>query len=351
MKRTSKIVSLFFLTLVLAGLLLVNTVSCQGTEAYSINSNGIITPATSQITHSGNTYSFVGDLSGSISVSANNIIIDGNGYTLEGPVGIGIWLNEVNNVTIKNLSVNGFSMSGIYLTHSSNNTICYNDLSSNDYSGLDLENASNNNNIFANNFTGNYFSGVRLSDNSPMPNVGSGSDYNNIYENNITANLYGVFIGNSSNNEIYNNKIVNNTGPGIEVASSSNNRFYLNNVVGNSPNAKVGGEIDYFTGSGIGGLGANIWDNGSAGNYWGDYTSKDSNHDGVGDTTYKIDANNIDNHPLMASFGAMALSPENKQSTLSIQNILIVSAVALSAALMIAGLIYNHKKRQSKCEK
>jgi heme/copper-type cytochrome/quinol oxidase subunit 2 len=53
----------------------------------------------------------------------------------------------------------------------------------------------------------------------------------------------------------------------------------------------------------------------------------------------------------MDSFGAMALSPENRQSTLSIQNILIVSVVALSVALMFAGLIYNHKKRQSKCEK
>ena len=42
--------------------------------------------------------------------------------------------------------------------------------------------------------TDNSFSGVRLSNNSPIPNVGSPSDFNNIYENNITANLqYGVF--------------------------------------------------------------------------------------------------------------------------------------------------------------
>jgi len=184
-----------------------------------------------------------------------------------------------------------------------------------------------------------------------MPNVGSGSDYNNMYENNITANLYGVFIGNSSNNQIYINKIVNNTGPGIEVASSSNNRFYLNDVFGNSPNAKVVGEIDCFIGSGIGGLGANIWDNGSDGNYWGDYTGKDSNYDGVGDTTYRIDATNIDNYPLIVSFGAMALSSENKQSSLPIQNMLIVTAVGLSAALVGAGLLYNHKKKQIKCEK
>ena len=98
-------------------------------------------------------------MSGSISVSASNIIIDGNGYALEGPVVMGIWLNDINNVTIQNLSINGFSMSGIYLTHSSDDTICYNNLSSNDYSGLDLENASNNNAIFGNNFGQLFFWG------------------------------------------------------------------------------------------------------------------------------------------------------------------------------------------------
>ena len=41
---------------------------------------------------------------------------------------------------------------------------------------------------------------------------------------------------------------------------------------------------------------ANIWDNGypSGGNYWSDYNGTDSNGDGIGDTPYVIDANNLE---------------------------------------------------------
>ena len=34
------------------------------------------------------------------------------------------------------------------------------------------------------------------------------------------------------------------------------------------------------------------------GNYWDDYTGSDTNGDGIGETPYIIDENNIDNYPL-----------------------------------------------------
>ena len=44
------------------------------------------------------------------------------------------------------------------------------------------------------------------------------------------------------------------------------------------------------------------WDDGAEGNYWGDYSGKDSDMDGFGDAPYAIDENNQDNHPLMGLF-------------------------------------------------
>ena len=38
------------------------------------------------------------------------------------------------------------------------------------------------------------------------------------------------------------------------------------------------------------------------GNYWNDYVGVDNNLDGVGDTPYLINANNIDRYPLMYPF-------------------------------------------------
>jgi hypothetical protein len=43
----------------------------------------------------------------------------------------------------------------------------------------------------------------------------------------------------------------------------------------------------------------NVWDSGTTGNYWSNYTGVDNNGDGVGDTPYIINRNNKDNYPLM----------------------------------------------------
>ena len=54
----------------------------------------------------------------------------------------------------------------------------------------------------------------------------------------------------------------------------------------------------------------NIWDNGypSGGNYWSDYAGVDADGDGIGDTPYIIDDNNIDHYPLMGPFNSFNTS-------------------------------------------
>jgi len=55
------------------------------------------------------------------------------------------------------------------------------------------------------------------------------------------------------------------------------------------------------------GVVANIWDNGSVGNYWSDYLTEypnatETNSSGVWNTPYVIDTNNTDYYPLMVQY-------------------------------------------------
>jgi parallel beta-helix repeat protein len=119
----------------------------------------------------------------------------------------------------------------------------------------------------------------------------------------ITGNLasdnnYGVYLYASSNNNITNNTVSQNTEYGISLDSSMNNLVHHNNIMNNV--------IQAFDSSQFG----NQWDNGypAGGNYWSDYTGIDIfsgplqdilGSDSIGDTPYDIDSDSRDNYPLM----------------------------------------------------
>jgi hypothetical protein len=67
--------------------------------------------------------------------------------------------------------------------------------------------------------------------------------------------------------------------------------LYHNNLIDNVQNAYDN-------------TGTNSWDNGAEGNYWSDYTGKDTNQDCIGDTPYEIPggAGTKDNYPLMKPY-------------------------------------------------
>lgn len=127
---------------------------------------------------------------------------------------------------------------------------------------------------------------------------------NIIFENNITG-----FRGQAirtvepcSNNTIYGNYVANNGFAIVLQDGATDNTFYGNTFTADS--CKI--QIDD-------GVKGTRWDNGTIGNYWGDYNGTDSNGDGIGDTPYIVNGHkwdlNVDgflsyvsgqdNHPLM----------------------------------------------------
>jgi len=182
--------------------------------------------------------------------------VDADGYPEVGYLGF----VNCDNVTVQGLKlVNNWQ--GLMLAFTNDSKITGNKIANNQY-GIDLVSSSNNT-LSGNNVTANDAYGIRF-DSYSNNNVLSGND--------VTANNYG----------------------GIEVAFFSNNNvFHHNNFINNGRQVSIGTPA-----------GANSWDDGypSGGNYWDDYNGADSNHDGLGDTPYIIEANNTDNYPLMTQY-------------------------------------------------
>lgn len=233
-----------------------------------IRADGSIDPTGVPLSTSNNiTYHLAGNLNSMIIVQRSNIIVDGNGHTVQGSgSGEGISLFGVNNVTVINTSIRGFDQ-GIYLFWASQDVISGNSIAANNWLGVRLYNSSNNS-ICKNNITANKGDAIRLE---------YSSNYNSILENNIKDNNYlGIYIDSSSDNLVYHNNMVNNT-----------NQVYVA-AHGYSP--------------------TNSWDYSMEGNYWSNYIGLDSDSNGKGDTPYIIDANNTDRFPLIGWFSSFSIS-------------------------------------------
>jgi len=273
----------------------------------TIKSDGSVEPETDYITQSGDVYTLTGDIKGKFAlvIESSNIIIDGSGHVINGSASSsrnpklgfannGLRLQGVSNVTVKNLTVTGFMDRQIRISSCND---CY-------FIGLngefDLYDSS------SNTFTGCNIGGKLW-----------------LSTNNIVTKCNVSYINLENSN-----------------ATIFENNFLYQNCVEIRPPDKVV-----------------TWDNGSIGNYWSDYLEKHPNaseigNTGVGDTPYVIDANNVDNYPLMVPFQLLPSStpepPEPLQEAEPFPTVTFVAgatgALAITAAASIGFIIHKRKK-------
>ncbi len=283
-----------------------------------IEVNGAINPSSAPISTTDNiTYTFTDNISGSITLERNNTIIDGNGFTLQG-LGDGIYCpSSIGNVTVRNLSITGFTL-GIHFRNCASITITECVLSHN-YKAIWLV-GNGGANIVNNVITDNWM-GAELD----IPSI--------VVHNNITRNRTGLaclgwliaieneisdsslalllasmqitktsrFIGNNvlRNGKAlsavnvdftgYDNNFVNNSA--LFDLTFCNIIWYHNNFINNSAYLVYLRDCDM------------AWDGYPfGGNYWSDYIGTDSNGDGIGDTPYILAENNVDGYPLMGPY-------------------------------------------------
>ena len=202
-------------------------VKAQEPLSLTIKPDGSVEPNTNLLEGNGNTYTFKGDIFGTILVQTDNIVIDGAGHTLQanGDTLVGINIEGRNKVTVRNVVIQGFlGRAGILVTGSNNCIVSNNNLEGN-LIGVEIAGLSSNNRIVDNNLLNNT-SGIELeSAVAGSNNVISGNDVTNnnvgitltyfsntnVFGNTLTDNKYGFFVGGGAGSVLRNNTLNGNT--------------------------------------------------------------------------------------------------------------------------------------------
>jgi len=277
------------------GILLVSTTESTITKNHITNTGtGIYIQESSSNTISGNNLANNGNgISGQASsnnISSNNITNNENGVYFNGA-------STSNTIFRNNITAN--TADGIHLGGSRNTDINENTITNNTENGI-IFFESKDNRIIGNTLTGNG-NGIKL---------WFDANNNSVSDNYIADNAIGVLVDDSFDNSIIGNMITENSDWGMQLTGSQNNNvIYHNSFINNNANEEglqvsipayrqIGEPWDWLPGHG------NVWDNGTAGNYWSDYITRypnasETGSSEIGDTQFYINENNYDRYPLM----------------------------------------------------
>jgi parallel beta-helix repeat protein len=220
--------------------------SVKGNGTVYIRADGSVEGTDKIISDDNVTYTFVDNLNATIVVERDNIIIDGEGFTLQG----GISLYDRRNVTVQYMEIEGGmlpTLDGIELANSSWCSILNNHLKS----GITVYGPSNKNSI-ENNVL-NEAAIIILSSHNTFVHNNTVIDYrgslggiaiydyssDNMVINNTVINSGGIQVVSSWNNTLIGNKALNSYG-GIGIAWSYDNYLSNNVMTNNTWNFGVG---------------------------------------------------------------------------------------------------------------
>jgi parallel beta-helix repeat protein len=227
----------------------------------------------------------------------NGVTVSGFAIRNTDVVDSGVLISTSYNVTVSGNLIQASSQSnGTYVTNSYFVTLTANNITGNVY-GIAIQGGSANR-INGNNVTGNSADAIgifsseanKIADNQLRKSqkgleMNYGSTGNLIARNLISNNTFGLWIQNSTQDVIVENKIDfnNRAAPplqptGIRLSSTSGNMIYYNNIRNNT--------VQIYADSG-GDIVRNTWNDGGSkpkGNFWSDYHGVDNDLDGIGDT-------------------------------------------------------------------
>ncbi len=248
---------------------------------------------------------------------SNNNIVSGNNASNNSD-GISLYYSSNNIVSGNNASNNG---DGLVLGSSSNNNLSGNNASNNSNS-IDMYSSSNNT-LSGNNASNNNFGIFLIS-----------SDNNNMSGNNANSNnLIGIFLDSANNNNtLASNTVGSNSYTGIYLYYSSSNSIY-NNYFNNTNNFAIVSSSNLWNTTKIPGiniiggpyLGGNFWANPSGTGF--SQTCADNDSDGICDSPYMLDINNID-------YLSLAYSPIIGGSVISISSQTVAPGSVVTIPIM-----------------